>query len=650
MILKRLLISVTTLVFLFSCTQRSEGLKTTDVPRLMDRFLGMHVVYHQFNDTISERMLHNYIHSFDAGKYYFYQSDVDSFMKHSERLDDYVNQGNYDLMYNIHQVFKKRFEESMELFDELLERNYDFNKDETMISDRSVVKYASSKQEMRERWRKNIKLQLLNYLAADKDIKEAKKKLRKKYRLMEKRINEIDEEKLITRYLNSFSMALDPHSNYLSQKQHEDFKIHMELKLEGIGARLRSEDGFVIVESLIPGGAADKLPKGNRIKPGDKIVAVAQGNSEPVDVIDMDLRDVVQKIRGPKGTEVRLTVLREDPESGKTERLVIPIVREEIRLQDSDAESETYLLKNRGKSVNIGYIKLPSFYQDKERNVSSAGDVRRQLNLLMEKNCEVIVLDLRGNPGGLLNEAVDIAGFFIDEGPVVQIKAAQNRPMVMRDNDSGILYKGPLVVLIDKFSASASEILAGAIRDYRRGLIIGPSSTFGKGTVQSYNPLPNEKGAVKITTHIFYQPGGTSNQLNGIRPHIIVPDISSVWDIGESNSRYPLKWEPIPRADFQSYRFVSDRYVNILKELSGKRVSQDQDFQKLQEKIRRLKEQQKKKTISLKEESSMEQEQKKELEKTFNNRNGDRVINLEEDIFLREAFNITGDYMKLLGR
>jgi len=444
--------------------------------------------------------------------------------------------------------------------------------------------------------------------------------------------------------------SLEDEGLLVVEDDHEDFKISMELKLEGIGVRLRTEDGFVIVESIITGGATDKLPEDLILKPNDKIVAVAQAKGEPVDVIDMDLRDVVKKIRGKKGTEVRLTILRDSEENSKSLRKIVPIIREEIKLQDSDAESDVHTMSRNGRKDNIGYINLPSFYQDSARNKSSAGDMRLHIERLIKKNVKGIILDLRGNPGGLLNEAIEIAGLFIDRGPIVQIKDGRNPPHVIHDNDNGIFYDGPVVILIDKFSASASEILAGAIKDYKRGVIIGPGNTFGKGTVQSYNVLPFEKGAIKVTTHIFYQPAGTSNQLNGIKPDIRIPALSSIWDIGEDKTKYPLKWKKIKSANFKRYNSTNPAVISNLKKKSIGRINSSREFSELIKKIDKFKKQVSNKTISLKEESNIEKQKKKELEKTIKKDRDKKIIDLKNDLFLKEAFNITHDYIQIINK
>jgi len=463
-------------------------------------------------------------------------------------------------------------------------------------------------------------------------------------------------EKVIAIFINSFSTALDPHSNYLTQEDHEDFMISTKLKLEGIGALLRSEDGFVKVESIVPGGAASKLPENIKLKPNDKIIAVAQKDAEPVDVIDMDLRDVVKMIRGKKGTEVRLTIIREDINTGKQVRLVIPIIREEIKLEDRAAKSDIHTVKTQNRKTRIGYIKLPSFYRDFDaiqnnspNAKSSSTDVIYHLNSLKNKGIDGMIIDLRGNPGGALDEAVNLAGLFIDEGPIVQIMYSHEYVEELNDKIPNVYYDGPIIVLIDRFSASASEIFAGAMKDYQRGLIIGSSNTFGKGTVQSYEVLSNKKGAIKITTAIFYQPGGTSNQLNGIYPDITIPDLSSIWEIGENKMEYPVTWKRLKSANFKPYdKYLNRNIVNRLKSSSYTRIKKSQKFQELIERIKKLKKKISDKSISLKEESLLEEQKKKDIEKSIRQEDDDQIIDLKNDLFLLEAFQIAAEYIMMI--
>ncbi|HPJ42155.1 MAG TPA: carboxy terminal-processing peptidase [Spirochaetota bacterium] len=646
---KKGFIPLLTVVIVFSCFKKSEGLKQSDMQYLINQVLSVHAQYNTVDDDISKRIFSNYIDSLDYGKYYFYQSDIKDFTKHEKLFDDYIAMGDYRAVYDIYKVYSQRYQESMVLFNELLEENYDFTKDETIIADRQKVPFAADKADMKDRWRKNIKLQLLNYVSTGKSLKEAKKKLDKKYTLARKRMEEVNDGKLLEIFLNAVTTSLDPHTNYLSYEDSQDFDISMKLKLEGIGVRLRSEDGFVIVESIIAGGAADKLPEEMKLKPNDKIMAVAQAKGDAVDVIDMDLRDVVKLIRGEKGTSVILTIHRESVNGDKNERKNVTIVREEIKLEDSEAKSATRVIKMKGKSCKIGYIKLPSFYKDDDSGKSSSGDIRRLIQQLKKESVNVVVIDLRGNPGGRLDEAVDIAGLFIEEGPVVQVMSKNNPPRIYYDNDPEIYYSGPLVLLIDRFSASASEILAGALKDYRRALIVGSSNTFGKGTVQSYNELHGKLGAIKITTHIFYQPGGTSNQLTGISPDIIVPDMTSIWDINEGKNKYPLKWERIDSAQYKKYRQVNDSIIKVIKASSGERTSKG-EYAELKKKIAEYSAKVRNRTISLKEESEISKKKEKEMEESMRPDRDDNLIDLEKDLFLREAFNLSVDYYEKAGR
>ncbi len=646
---KKGIVPLLTVVIVFSCFKKSEGLKQSDMQYLINQVLSVHAQYNTVDDDISKRIFSNYIDSLDYGKYYFYQSDIKDFSKHEKMFDDYIAMGDYRAVYDIYNVYSQRYEESMVLFNELLKEHYDFSKDETIIADRQKVPFAADREDMKDRWRKNIKLQLLNYVSTGKSLKDAKQKLEKKYTLARKRTEEINEGKLLEIFLNAVTTSLDPHTNYLSYEDSQDFDISMKLKLEGIGVRLKSEDGFVIVESIIAGGAADKLPEEMKLKPNDKVMAVAQAKGDAVDVIDMDLRDVVKLIRGEKGSSVILTIHRESVNGDKSERKSVTIVREEIKLEDSEAKSSTRTINVNGRACKIGYIKLPSFYKDDDSGKSSSGDVRRLIQQLKKESVNVVVVDLRGNPGGRLDEAVDIAGLFIEEGPVVQVMSKNNPPRIYYDNDPEIYYSGPLVILIDRFSASASEILAGALKDYRRALIVGSSNTFGKGTVQSYNELHGKLGAIKITTHIFYQPGGASNQLTGIAPDIIVPDMSSIWDINEGTNKYPLKWERIDSAQYKKYRHVNDVIVKTLKSASGERTSKG-EYAELKKKINEYSAKVRNKTISLKEESEISKKKEKEMEESMRVDRDKNLIDLKKDLFLREAFNLSVDYYEKAGR
>ncbi len=652
-VFSRTIITLLILLVSFSgCFKKSTNLSASDVQAIISMFLSTHVQYDTFDNNLSSKTLDNLIKILDPGKYYFYQEDIDSFNKYRKKIDDYTRDKQFDFLTHIFSVYNKRAHEVINLSKELTNKKYDFTLDENIVTDRDSIPYAKTPEEMRERWRKNVKLQLLNYKNSTISDKKAQKKLQKKFDLTLKRIDEMDSKKKFALFANAFSTALDPHSNYLTQEEHEDFMISTNLKLEGIGVLLRSEDGFVTVERIIPGGAADKLPDKLQLKPNDKIIAVAQDDEEPVDVIDMDLRDVVRLIRGEKGTLVKLTIIREITETEKQVRKVIPIVREEIKLEDRAVKSTVY--RPKGSNIKIGYMKIPYFYLDFDAYNNGDSDARssttdtiQQINTLKKKGIDCIVLDLRGNPGGALAEAIKLAGLFIDNGPIVQIKDADGNVEIMPDPIPGSFFEGPVVVLINKFSASASEIFAGAIKDYKRGIILGPTSTFGKGTVQSYNDLQGKRGAVKVTTALFYQPAGYSNQLKGIEPHITIPDISQVWEIGEDQLRYPLVSKKIPESKYApEKKYVSDAMLRTLSTTSKKRVSSTPDFIELTKKIKEVRKKMASSEINLKEESVIEKE-KKEFEEEIRKDESEKLIDLENDLFLKEAFSVTADYLNL---
>ncbi|HEY1405699.1 MAG TPA: S41 family peptidase, partial [Spirochaetota bacterium] len=519
---RQIFTTIALLLFIsFACSKRSEGLNESDIEPLINNFLAMHVSHNTFDDEISERTLNNLISSLDPWKMYFTKTDVDGFMKDKTNIDDYVQANNFSFLFKIYSVYKTRFDERMALFSTLIKLDYDFTVDESITVDREKVQFTDDQNEIRDRWRKTIKLQLLSYVNAGKSIDEAKKKVIKKNELMQKEISSVpkakENEKKLTTFINAFAQALDPHTDYMDPDEFEDFNISMNLKLEGIGAVLRQEDGFTFVESIMPGGPASKLPENMKLVPNDKIIAVAQDKGEPEDIIDVPLRDAVKKIRGKKGSTVKLTIIREGLK-GQTSQLIIPIVRDNVVLENQAAKSEIFESTSGGRKHAIGYIKLPTFYLDpsayqhNENAKMSSRDMLVEMAKLEKKGVEAMIVDLRANPGGALSEAIRIAGFFIKDGPIVQVKS-HDKIQVESDYDPEMYYDGPVVVLIDKLSASASEIFAGALKDYRRALIVGGTS-FGKGSVQSLISLGERKDAMKVTIQLFYQPSGNSNHLN----------------------------------------------------------------------------------------------------------------------------------------
>lgn len=653
---KHLFLPLVVILVFFGCFTRSEGVKDGSIKLIINTILSKHVSEKKFDDKVSERTFDNIFKLIDQNKVYFLASDIDEFSKYRTKLDDLTKDNDYDVLIAIYKRYLERFEERMKLVNSLIDENVDFTIDEKLIIDPDLLSYVVNETEVKERWRKRIKFQLLNYLNTDMDLAEARKKLKKRYELLAKDVENYEDIDVVSIYLNAFSLALDPHTAYMTPKSYEDFKIQMNLKLTGIGAVLRSEDGFVIVDSIIPGGPVSKMDPEKTVKVNDKIIAVGQGDDEAEIVVDVILRDAVAKIRGKKGTTVKLTVLRKDPQTKEEQRLVIPIVRDNVILEQSAAKYALHTVENDGKKVNIGYIKFPSFYLDYDavrkgdpKAKVGSTDVFNAIAYFNTKKADVLVFDLRDNPGGALTEARNIAGFFIEKGPILQVKD-QNNVYVYEDKDQAMYYTGPLVVLVNGNSASASEIFAGAIRDYRRGLLIGPTKTFGKGSVQDLQELGNKSGAIKVTIQLFYQPSGTSNNKDGIEPNIVVPSYSQFAEFHESELDNPLDWVPIKMANYTDYgdTYLSAPLIKSLAAKSKKRVKADKDFKELQKKLDEYNAVADHKSVSLK----MDNDKKNESVSSSSSvsKDDNKVYDLENDVFLREAFEISADYAEALNK
>ena len=433
---------------------------------------------------------------------------------------------------------------------------------------------------------------------------------------------EYDNDDVLEIFLTALSHVYDPHSDYMGKSSLENFSIGMKLSLFGIGALLRSEDGYCKIQELKPGPAQ----RSKKIKPNDRIVAVAQGNEPPVDVVDMKLNKVVELIRGPKGTEVRLTVIPADA-ADPSVRNVISLVREEIKLEDQEAKAKLFEGDVNGKKARWGVIDLPSFYAafDLEGSKSdgepksTTTDVAKLIKKLTEAKVEGLILDLRHNGGGSLEEAINLTGLFIPEGPVVQVRDADGRIIVDKDRDPSMAYKGPLIVLTSRFSASASEILAGALQDYGRALIVGDSSTHGKGTVQSLIQLSpymrqfglassQNPGALKVTIRKFYRASGASTQLKGVTPDIILPSINNFAEVGESSLENPLPWDTIAATNYTKLNLV-ESYVDELRKRSVKRTSTEKDFLFIKDEIDRFKKMLAEKSVSMNESVRLKEKQ-----------------------------------------
>jgi carboxyl-terminal processing protease len=607
-----------------------------------------------------------FLKSIDGRKLYFYQSDVDEFHHRRNDLDDMVNSGDVSFAYTVFNRLLKRVDERLATVNQLLAGPFDFDTDEVLVSDADKLTYATTPDEARERWRKQLKYDIL-VLKADKSNKEdIRERLRRRYQSIAKRMHQTDSNELLEMFLTSVTSSFDPHSTYMAPVSSKNFNIVIGLQLEGIGAQLKVSDGYTIIDKLIPGGPADK---NGQLKAGDRVVSVGQGEEgEFVDVVDMKLNDVVDRIRGKANTVVRLVVL---PETGG-EPKTIKITRAKVELKDQEA-SGTIIedgKKADGSPFKLGVINLPSFYMDmqgaREGNEdfkSCTRDVRRLIDDFNKKGVDALVLDLRKNGGGSLTEAISLTGLFIEQGPVLQVKDPGGQVQQYDDTDRGIAWRGPLVVMISKFSASASEILAGAIQDYRRGLIVGDSSTHGKGTVQTMMDLgpqwfrianPPDLGSLKLTVQQFYRPNGDSTQQRGVLSDIVLPSLTDHYDVSEADLDYPVAFDKVPAVPFRRFDSVSPNVVSTLKELSTQRTERSADFAKLQKNIKRYEEQKAKKEIPLNEKKFLARREEfdadKEEEKTFEEHERGTTEVFKRDYYGNEVLSITLDYLRLLGK
>lgn len=636
---------------------------TSIVSMLMER---QHVTGHALDNTISERCLKAFLKDLDPLKLFFYQSDVDEFRANQDQLDDWLKRGDTRFAYTVFNRFLARVDERINAAQAELDKPHDFSKQEVMLTDRDELKYPQNAAEAAERWRKRVKFDLLKEIADGMDEKEAVAKLHKRYDSIRRSWQQTDDHELLEMYLTAMTSGFDPHSSYMSPSTLDNFNITMRLELEGIGASLRGEDGYTIVHKIIPGGAADK---DGRLKPDDKIVGVGQGSSGEVeDIVDMKLNDVVKKIRGKQGTVVRLEVV---PAEGG-EREVYAITRDRIELKDSEARSEIIERgqKADGSPYRIGVIQLPSFYMDMDGArlglpdyKSTTRDVHRLLDEFNRQNVDVVVVDLRWNGGGSLTEARDMTGLFIDSGPVVQVKDVEGRTQPYTDPDPGMVWSGPLVVMINKFSASASEIFAGAIQDYGRGIVIGDHATHGKGTVQQLYDLgsqlfrlgdPHNMGALKLTIQQFYLPGGNSTQNRGVVSDVELPSLTSHLEgVTESDLDYALKFDRVDPLPHDNYHMVDSAIVDGLRQRSAGRVSKSDYFTRESRRIDRYEEQKDRKSVTLNKDAFLAERKElnadKEEEEIYDNlADPDRPV-YEMDGYGKEALDVTVDYLDLLG-
>ena len=641
-----LLILITFLGLPFCSTAKTDapvaltpGPDDGNIAYITARLLGLYHYSQQPLDTdISEKFFDAYLDAFDPQHVYFLQPDVEEFSHYRTNLDVLTlgshEQADVRPAFKIYARFLERLQERADYSSNLLkEGHFTFTSDEQVPIDRKNAPYPKNMEEAKKLWRQQLLFQFLqeklnresspDEALSGTNLADITQTIQRRFDREMRAVQEWDSGDILQTYLDSLAHAYDPHSDYLNFEHAQDFSINMSLALFGIGAELRSEDGYCEIQSLVPGGPA---AKSNLLKPNDKIVAVAQGKQAPVDVVDMALGKIVQMIRGAKGTEVRLTIIpADDPKS----RRVIALTRAEINLKDEEAKAMLIETPNdHGGTNRLGVIDVPSFYAPvplpgnapQATNYVSA-DVAALVEKLKHENVGGIIIDLRNNPGGSLEEAIQFAGIFVTNGPVVQIRSPEGRIQTEGNDDAPDIYHGPLILLVNRFSASASEIVAAALQDYGRALIVGDTSTFGKGTVQNLTPLANlvwpadgsatnDPGTVKITIRKFYRINGTTTQFKGVVPDIVLPDVWSYRDDeGESSLPNALAWDTIPAADYTVLNNVQP-YVVALQKKSETEVATNQDFVYVHQDITELQKLQSQKTDTLNEHKAWDEKEK----------------------------------------
>jgi len=549
----------------------------------------------KLTDSLSSVIFGNYLKSLDPNRMYFLQSDVNRFEPYRYKIDDFLKSGQLEVPFEIFNTFKKRFMERMVHIDRILEGKFDFTIDEYYQSDRSKEAWASDVSELNQIWRKTIKSQTLNLKLAGKELGEALGVLNKRYARYKKAIGQYTNGDVFQQFMNAYSTAYDPHTNYFLPISSENLMIDITKSLEGIGARLGTDGDYTIIASLVAGGPAFKS---NQLHEKDRIVGVAQGeDGKFVDIIGWRITDVVQLIRGPKGTIVRLQIILAS-ESLTSLPVVVKLTRDKIKLEDEKVTSKVIPFMDNGDSYNLGVITIPSFYLDfeayrkrqKDYN-STSRDVRAILEEFKDSEVDGVLIDLRRNGGGALQEAIELTGLFIKDGPVVQVKDNNGDLELYKDPDPKIVYEGPLAVLINRFSASASEIFTGAIQDYKRGVIIGEQS-YGKGTVQNpsvylkrYIKDEEDVGILKVTFAKYYRINGSSTQNLGVTPDIELPSAYSADIFGESSRPSSLPWDEIKSANYNSTDDVDNKLVAKLLSEYNQRLKTDPELQNLIDEI-----------------------------------------------------------------
>ncbi len=611
---------IAVIISVFTFSKKDIGKKQYVVQQLV--YLSLKQLHYHpkpFDDKLSEQIFNEIMKNFDYGKRFFLKSDYDTFSRFKYFIDDLIKIDNLQFFNLVKNTYVQRLSDVEGFYQEILDQPFDFSKQEYLELDPKKLDYAQDLDQLKERWRKILKyetlLRLSNYLDEQEQARKrhdttykyqtleqleakARKEVKQQYKDWFDFMKQMTDNDYFSIYINSITMTFDPHTQYFPPKREEDFQIFMSGKLEGIGATLQYKNGEIRVVKIIPGGAAWRQ---GELEVGDVILKVAQDDQPPVSVVGMRLDDAVRLIRGPKGTKVRLTVRKID---GTIKE--ISIIRDVVIIEDTYVRS--MILTKPGSKYRFGYILIPSFYADfqhpkKGRRVFK--DLRKELLKLKDQKIDGLIIDLRNNGGGSLIDVVKMVGMFIKRGPVVQVRDPKGKVQILKDKNDSIYYKGPLLVMVNEFSASASEIFAAAIQDYRRGVIFGAKHTFGKGTVQNMvnfdeivkDPTLKPLGALKITIQKFYRINGGSTQLKGVVPDIVIPTQLMYVKTGERQEDYPLPWDEIKRAKYKPWHVKYN--VEKLKEQSRKRVENDSIYTFIKEYARNLKNMQDQKTVPL---------------------------------------------------
>ncbi len=637
---------------------------------------GYHYKKVPLDDTLSEAVLQRYLDSLDPNRSFFLASDVARFQVYRDLLDDQLRSGRLQAAFEIFRSYRERVDDRVAKALDLLEKGFDFSKDESYRFDREDLPWPETVAELDEVWRQRVKNDFLGLRLADKSDEEIRETLRKRYQGLQRRVGQFSAQDVFQSFVNAYTLSLEPHTSYMSPSGSENFDISMRLSLEGIGAVLRLKHEYTQVQKVISGGPAELS---GQVHSGDRIVGVAQGlDGAMEDVVGWRLQDVVEKIRGPKGSVVRLEIVPKGEKAAGRHK-VVTLVRNKIKLEDQAAKMQILDDLNGLEGLKIGVIELPAFYRDfrgesrGEKDFrSTTRDVRRLLGELEAAKVDGVVIDLRNNGGGSLSEATELTGLFIDQGPVVQVKDSFGKVEVEQDPDHDLVYQGPLAVLVDRNSASASEIFAGAIQDYRRGIVIG-EPTFGKGTVQTLVDLnrfvpgsDEDLGRLRLTMAQFFRINGGSTQHRGVVPDILYPTAKEASDHGERSLDNALPWDSIQRANYAPKGVGA--YARV-RDISQNRVAGDPGFVMLSKQDQLLQEREDIQSVSLNEdERRKESDELEERLKKYRNGfllsqgitpredDGDDDVDSEVDekeneviakIQLNEAVRILADYIHI---